>query len=356
MAKYNKNAAGLYETSMTISGKRVRFRGKTVAEVDRKIRERGEVEARGRPFSAVCDAWERDHAKEVRESTASIYAASTARAKAYFGARNVGDIKPIDVIRYVRGVEGKGFAKQTVSRDLTVVKQVFRHAVLCGDIDVSPAAEVSVSRGLPQTKRHALTEDQEQKVISCRKGKWWLMGLMLLYTGLRRGELLALTWQDIDRDAGVIHVTKKFNAAQHRVDQFLKSENGKRDVPLFGPLADAIPSMLHIGPIFTDEDGNLLDENKFTKVWKEYCSDAGLTTTDERGKMIPAVTPHCFRHSFSTICYEAGIDSRAAAAFLGDTEAITRNIYQELRDGKHATQAEKLDAYFRLRTDEAKTN
>lgn len=354
MAKYGKNERGMFETSRTINGKRVKFRGKTVAEVDRKILEYDIERKRGRMVAEIADEWYTSHEPRVAESTLVAYRYPVRRIKEYFTCR-AGEVKPLDCQRYITQFERQGYARQTVGVELAVLKMIFAHAVLAGDIDINPAVEVKRGKNLPQKKRTALTEEQEAKVESCRNGEWWLLGLMLLYTGCRRGELLALTWQDIDRNSGVIHVTKKLNYSYGntpRVETHLKSENGKRDIPILKPLADALPRN-RIGKIFTGPDGDYLTKSQLLSVWKQYCKDAELTETviGEGGKVeeVPTVTPHCFRHSFATICYEAGLDPKAAAALVGDTEEVVASIYTELRERHSATSADKVNAYLALR-------
>lgn len=348
---YQRKEDGLFETSRTINGKRVKFRGKTCAEVDRKILEYNTQKKQGRRLPEIADEWYRLHESEVRYSTYRTYSFAVDRIKRHFTQR-AGEIKPIDIKRYITDFERKGYAKTTVNVELVVLKQIFAHAVLQGDIDVSPAAEVRHGKNLPQGQRTALTEEQEILVENCRTGDWWLLGLMLLYTGCRRGELLALEWKDIDREAGVIHITKKLNYAYGntpKLENHLKSENGKRDIPLFKPLADALPRN-RIGRIFTNQDGDYLTASQLTNAWKEYCADAGLLCEKDGVKgLVPAVTPHCFRHSFATICFEAGVDPKAAAAFVGDTEEIVRSVYTELRSRHHASSAEKVNAFLEMR-------
>lgn len=109
--------------------------------------------------------------------------------------------------------------RKPVQTDLSVCKMICSYAVISGDIDVSPATEIRKSRGLPVKRREALTEEQEaivKRVSAERKAHFWLFGCLLLYTGMRRGEALALTYGDIDRKAGVIHVTKKLSYATGR--------------------------------------------------------------------------------------------------------------------------------------------
>lgn len=352
--KYYQRPDGLFETSRTVNGKRVKFRGRTCAEVDRKILEYNAERKQGRKLPEIADEWFAEREPDLSRSTYRVYKNAAERISSYFPMR-AREITPLDVKRYILQYERKGYARNTVQAELSVLRQIFSHAVLHGDIDVSPAAEVSYSKNLPEKKRSALTEEQEALVENCRTGDWWLLGLMLLYTGCRRGELLALEWKDIDRAAGVIHITKKLNYAYGnapKLEHHLKSKNGKRDIPLFKPLADALPRN-RIGKIFTDEHGNYLSAHKLNRVWREYCNDAGLTIWeyDDAGRIIETipVTPHCFRHSFSTICYEAGIDPKSAAAFLGDTEAVMRTVYTDLRQSHRGNSADKVNAFLEMR-------
>ena len=339
--KYYQRSDGLYETSRTINGKRVKFRGKTCREVDRKILEYQEKKEKGRTFYEVAEAWWNEKEPSMTAGTMNVYLPPFRRAKDYFTGY-VKEIRPIDVQNFILRFERQGYAKKTVTTQKSVVTQIFSYAVMCGDIDYSPASEVKISRNLPQKKRKALTVEQERAVQEYR-GKDWLLGMMLLYTGCRRGELLALTWQDIDREAGVIHIDKKlsWNESYYPiVEHHLKSENGRREIPLLAPLAAVLPRN-RVGIIFAGVDG-YLNLGEIRKMWKDYVAAVGLD----------GITPHCFRHSFATICYEAGVDSKSAAAFLGDTEIVTQNFYQELRGHHHLRGVELLNTYLAARDEQ----
>lgn len=352
--KYYQRPDGLFETSRTINGRRVVFRGRSCREVDQKLLAYQEERKNGRKLPVIADEWEREHAKDVREKTMITYKPAIARICTHFPGA-VGKITPLDVKRYVVGLGRRGYAKSTVGIDLTVLHQILDHAVLSGDIDINPALAVKLPKDLPETKRPALTPEQELAVETCRRGDWWYMGLILLYTGIRRGELLALEWQDIDRRAGVIHITKKVNyvgSSRPVLEPWLKSKNGKRDVPLLQPLADALPRN-RVGKICPGKDGGYMQEQEFYRAWREFCRDAGMTKTvvDDNGQTreVPAVTPHQARHSFATICYEANLDTLATASILGDSEAVTRGVYIELRDAHKKESAERVEAYLTSR-------
>lgn len=352
--KYHVRPDGLHEAIRTINGKRVAFRGKTDREVDRKILEYREEVKQGRAFPVIADEWERAHEAEIAESTRRVYAYAVKRLKDAFPG-SASEVRPLDVKRYISGFESQGRSANSVQIELSVCKMIFAHAVLAGDIDVSPATEVKKSRGLPVKKRTALTEEQEAAVKAAglaKQGHWWLFGYLLLYTGMRRGEALALSYADIDRKAGVIHVTKKLSyaAGQNPVmEDCLKSDNGLRDIPLLPPLANALPKN-RVGLLFPGADGGFMRASEITGNWRKYCRDLGLNEIvklDDGGTQeIFPITPHCFRHSFATICYEAGLDPRQAANLLGDTPEVVEAVYTHLRNGRRQTAREKLFAHF----------
>lgn len=353
--KYYQRPDGLFEAIRTINGKRVAFRGKTCREVDRKILEYREDLSRGRKFPVVADEWERlFEASGISEGTRTAAARSVKRLKAAFPGY-ISDIRPIDVWRHVKQFEQKGYCASYVAGELSIMRRIFSHAVIAGDIDASPAAEVQKSKNLPAGRRRALTKEQELAVMNCREGEWWLLGMFLLFTGCRIGELLALRWEDIDRSAGVIHITKKLNysyGSTPRLEYHLKSTNGTRDIPLLDPLRRVLPHD-RIGLIFPGKDGEPLTAHKRRVAWAAYCRAVGFVEMEylDNGQIQETfpITPHCFRHSFATICYEAGVDAWSAAAMLGDTREVLEGVYQELRDDHKRAAAAKLEDYTRER-------
>lgn len=337
-AKYYQRSDGLFEAIRTINGKRVAFRGKTCREVDKKMLAYQEKEERGRTFSEVADAWYEDRLVSVSESSGAAYANTLKALSADIGELYVKEVKPIQCQRLLELMASKGYKFGTIKLAKTVLMQVFRYAVIQGDIDISPAAEIRLPRGLNRTKRESLTPEQIKAVTECRNGDWWLMGLAFLWTGCRRGELMALRYEDIDRKARTITINKKYCYVKGKstFEAHTKTEAGMRTIPLFSPLADALPKD-RIGLIFHNPDGSHLEQHQIKRAWEQYREDAGLPKH---------ITPHYFRHTFATICYNAGADAKETAAILGHAnESITMEIYTHLTSEKRSSAAEKIEAY-----------
>ena len=354
-AKYHVRKDGLHESIRTINGKRVAFRGKTDKEVDRKILEYREEEERGRTVGKVADEWQAARESEIMEATRVAYKAPLARLLDEMGDRCIRDVKPIQLERLLLDMQAKGYSFGTVKLTLSIIKQVFRWAVVHGDIDVSPAAELRTPRGLPRKERDSLTAEQIRAVTEYR-GEGWLLGLMLLYTGCRRGELLALRYEDIDRKAGTITINKKisFATGQPVLEHHTKTDAGMRTIPLLSPVAEALPKN-SIGPIFHEDDGGYLKQHHFSGLFRAVCDGCGLfeVETIERGSAVLQVpkytiSPHWFRHTFATICYDAGVDAKSAAAIMGHAdESITIELYTHLTRSREQKSAEKLEAFIK---------
>lgn len=338
--KYYVRPDGLHESIRKINGKRVAFRGKTDREVDRKILEYREEADKGWTFAQAADLWYEAKEKEVRHATYRSYGNTLRRLKKRFDEERIKEIMPDEIQAYIRAFERQGYSRDTVQLEISVLRMVFDYAVTRrteSGLAINPALSVRKSKGLPCRKRPALTEEQEKLVRQAaakKQGDWWLLGYFLMYSGCRRGEALALSYSDIDRKHNVIRINKKLNydaVSAPALEGFTKSENGMRTIPLLKPLADVLPKN-RVGLLFpSPKTGDFLSRSELARVWKEYCRDTGLVERGEGKKEIFPVSPHCFRHSYATICFEAGIDARSAASFLGDSVAVMEKVYVELR-------------------------
>jgi integrase len=274
----------------------------------------------------------------VSNWTNNSYRVACDRIEVAIGDMFVKEVKAVDCQRILENMVAQGYRQGTVKVQKTVIVQLFRWSVIQGDIDISPAAAVTLPRKISKKSRYPLTAEQIKAVTECREGEWWLLGLAFLWTGCRRGELLALRYEDIDRVNKRITINKKldYSTGVPKLENHTKTEAGMRTIPLLSPLANALPKD-RIGLIFHDGEGGYINQSAFMKIWKEYQDIIGLA--DE-------ITPHFFRHTFATICYDAGAGSKEAAAMLGHaSDQVTMEIYTHLSKQKQEIAADCMERY-----------
>ena len=229
----------------------------------------------------------------------------------------------------------QGYARRTVQMHRDVLNMIFNYAIVAGYLTVNPVAAVSMPRNLPKEKRELPEDDALAAVRAGLDAPFGLFALVCYYAGLRRGEALALAFEDVDRERGLIYVTKSVefigNTPQVKTP---KTVAGYRTVPLLDPLAQALPE--GTGLIFPREDGGLLTKTQFRKRWLAYCDAIGFQ-----------LTAHQLRHGFATLLYEAGVADKAAQELLGHSSiSVTRDVYTHIRQARREATAKQLNEFL----------
>ena len=284
-------------------------------------------------FEQLADAWAERHFERIASKTAEAYTAPLRRLKEHF-AGPAADVTAAQIQAYLVEMGKSGYARRTVQMSRDVLNMVFNAAILDGVLTVNPCAAVSLPRNLPSTRRE-LPEDAAIEAVKNGVGEpFGLFALICLYAGLRRGEVLALRYEDIDRAARLIHVDKAVEYVGN--DPKIKAPKtaaGVRDVPLLQPLADAIPEGR--GLIFCREDGKLLTKIQYRKSWQKYCAAIGCD-----------ITAHQLRHGYATLLFEAGIPDKDAQELLGHSSIqVTRDIYTHIRSTRRQETADHLNTF-----------
>lgn len=279
-------------------------------------------------FENVAEAWDDYHAASVAYNTNECYKAPLKQIKEYFAGVYIQDVKPLDVDRFIRRqFAAYNYSRHTLQIRLNVLNMIFNYAILVGYVETSPCAAVEVPRKAAQRKRDIPAPAEIEAVKSHSTEKDGLFAFFLLYTGCRRGEALAMRYEDIDRQNKVIHITKtviwKDGAAT--IQPHTKTSAGMRVVPLLEPLERVLPDLTS-GQIFTNKDGELYRSMQFQYFWRKYCERVGIS-----------ITPHQLRHAYATILYDAGLPVKDSQALLGHASAeVTQDIYQHITEAKRA--------------------
>lgn len=346
---------GLFEKKLTIGGKRTVFRGKTEREVIHKIAAYEEKNERGAMFVDVSASWWEQHEPQLKYGSVHVYKAAKARADERYWDASVKDIDAAEIHAFLLTLAKKGYAHKTVKNQLTVLRQIFLFALMHRQIKTLPTDGVSVPSGLTHTTRNVLPPNAA-KIIKNTQPDEFLLPILILYTGARCGEALALQWQDIDFKENTISISKAIVHHSNRpVVSETKTKNANRIVPLLAPLKkilDAQPS--HIAAQYIIGGDAPLTKSAFCKQWERYCRNNHLAHKDEArtqksGRTVWAcdIDRHTLRHEYATILYDAGIDAKVAQELLGHADlSTTLNIYTHIRQSKLSEAATTLNAFF----------
>lgn len=185
---------------------------------------------------------------------------------------------------------------------------------------------------LPKLVRKAVTvfTKQEQRQLERyieNSGNTNDIGILLsLYTGIRIGELCALSWENIDLKRGVISIihtlyrvrTEKGKKKTELVLSVPKSETSIRDIPLPDFLIAKLKAIEKGSGFFINRNGKLVEPTVYARRYKAILKEAGIRN----------VKYHCTRHTFATRALEIGMDIKTLSEILGHSSpTVTLNIY-----------------------------
>ena len=339
MAKLQKRADGRYQRSITDkNGKRVYFYGTSERELNRKILEYQEEQARSRTFSEIADAWWSEAYDQLAHQTVKGYKPALAKALEEFGEDPIDVIQPKDIQSFFKIMALQGYAAKTIANHRIVLNQIFNYAIVEGELQYNPCVSIKIPRTAKKTPREAASTSDEDKIL--HSDHEWLFPLFALLTGLRKGEILALQWKDIDFDTNIIHVTKSIeHVGEEPRIKTPKTESGTRIVPLLSVLKQRIEPHRNKPDkfIFSDDGGKTPLRNKrYHKLYSDYSKEVGITCT-----------AHQLRHSYATIAVEEDVNPKDLQNALGHADiTTTMNIYAEARKKSVEKVAEKLNLRY----------
>lgn len=335
-AKYYVRPDGLHEAIRIIDGKRVAFRGKTDAEVERKMLAwRGEQKEKTR-FKPIAEAWWNEMEPTWAYNTLRGYKASYARAVDHYGLSYVADITPEDVKTYIDDFSRGGRSRQVVVTLLQIIRQILDYAVLKQYISINPARAVKPPRNLPRGHREALEKSEIEAIKAHRTEPLYLFPFLIYETGCRYGEALGLRWEDVDRANKLIHIQRSvYYMSSAPLLKAPKTERGLRSVPLLDDLDAVFPRKLPKGYIFSEDGGKTpLRKGRAIKLYDAFRDASGVTATC-----------HQIRHGYATALFEAGVEPKIAQQLLGHAQlSTTMDIYTHIRKDALQAAAQKMNA------------
>lgn len=271
------------------------------------------------------------------------------------GGMKLTAITKLDLNRFYRTLEASGrmdkghvgepLSAATVRHVHTLLSQIFAAAVEDDLLRKNPAKSATPPTKLeaapPEMQTWSAAEARSFLQWSRSRGDYlWLGWFLLLSTGLRRGELLALRWRDIDFDRGTIFVGRSLShvkeAGVKPVISFNRPKSGKgRAIDIDGQLVEALKkhhdSIERVAPelgkadalIFHNRFGRPHNPVQFSKQWRDRVAQAQRDIED-----LPTLHLHELRHTHATLLLTEGVHPKIVSERLGHASvSITMEVY-----------------------------
>lgn len=348
MASIYKRPDGKWCGQVNRKGKRKSFYGKTKKEVEQKIiKYENDINTFGTEVKSTnITLAELMHKYLFTVAHGSLSASTFERYESIqrvhildsaLGSMSVQDINNIDVQEYLN-------AKECSKASLVKIKRLIKHTLDFGiknNMIRSNAASEVVMPKMADAKEIIILDVEEQKkyIEALELTRYKLLFITTLYSGLRRGEAMALKWLNVDTTKMEINVcesykrVKKFDvdgSHEHTVDKKKpKTKKGTRIIPIPSFINEMLKEEYNrtkpapTDLVFKSANGTHLKDSNIRRAQIAVCNNANIRY----------VSFHSLRHTYATRLIEAGVDVKTVSELLGhSTVELTLNTYVHSTD------------------------
>lgn len=251
----------------------------------------------------------------------------------------------------------KYLSNSSIDKIFEQFKQAFNYASNRGYITRNPMINVIKPKSLKKNKKvRALTVEEQQKFTN------WLINrnpidfpyknafLIQMYSGLRIGETLALTYNDIDLKNKRIHINKTLTKNKENktiMGNSTKTYAGIREVPVPNSLYPHLVEQMRISKEFKNNPEKLLFKSDKSNYIETQDVNRALKLVLKYNWGINDITTHNLRHTYGTRCIEAGMQPVVLQRLLGHTDiSTTLNTYTDVLNEFKKEEIEKLNDYY----------
>lgn len=278
------------------------------------------------------------------------------------GKENIKNIRAIDITMLYNKMSNDGYAYSTITRCNSILITMFDDAMSNGIVEGNPArGAVKISKTLPE-ERHALSVNEQKRFFDFIENhpvynKYLPFFSVGFGTGLRIGEILGLTWNDIDFERNIISVNHTLMcindyATDGKMRYHInspKTKTSNREVPMIPNVSALLLELKNNGTksdycidgysdfVFLSKAGKPYLQAKIREKIKNIViqinKEEDKRTKDKNKDPLyfEYFSPHCMRHTFATRCYENGVKIKAIQKMLGHNSIkMTMDIYTHL--------------------------
>lgn len=345
------------------------FSGKSEAEVKRKIREYnkegGHIPANKISVSDYATNWLESYKKPAlkRSSYDRLENTVNHQIKPSIGMIQLQQLTSDDIQKMLADLQKAGKSYSSIKKAHDCIGAITHHALIAGDIEKDPMILVTMpNKGQFDTKEIRIFSQNEARAIVEEVGRTYSNGnpvypygeayILMLNTGIREGELIALLRDDWDEKAGTIRVTRTSQSVKKRgedgkakgyelITNTTKTYSGERTIHLNAAATAAVKSMVKRYPnskyLMCNSKGDIIPPANFTRSFYRILENVGIKKTG----------PHALRHTFASFCFANGVDVKTVSKILGHASIqITLNTYIHLLEGTEKDAVLSLDTFL----------
>lgn len=284
------------------------------------------------------------------------------------GNFNINDITQFQIRELIKKLDEQGYKYETKNKVKILLIDMFNKAMIDEFVRKNPAKGISVKRKEDKDIKVLSAEDQSD-FFDCCKGTFYdNFFVVAVSTGMRIGELAALRWEDIEFENKLIHVRRTLVYQKYEKDkgktfhfELPKTKTSFRDIPINRQCEIALkkqymqknvisdkapvekmPEEQYRDLLFTTRFNTPLNSQIICEAIEKIVNEINTTrdVIDEMEKF----SCHCFRHTFATRCFEAGIKPKTVQGYLGHaTLQMTMDLYTSVLKEHQMEEMDKLD-------------
>ncbi len=340
--------------------------GKTQAEVAQKLREITAEIGQG-IFKEACKLtmgewsiiWDKDYLISVKPRTQEAYRSILCtHIRPELGAIKLEALNAHTIQHFYNGLSQKGLSAKTVKNVHGVLHELLQQAVRIGYLRMNPSDACTLPRVVKKEIK-PLGDDAIRQFLEAIQGhRFEILLMVTLFTGLREGEVLGLSWDRVDFNKGTLLIDRQLQRAKDETGKrryslvSLKNDKWRRITP-----ADFVMELLRrqwsrqaewrlrAGPawedsglVFTNELGEHLSPYTVYHNFKRLAASIGL----------PEARVHDLRHSYAVAAIKSGDDIKTVQGNLGHaTASFTLDVYGHVTDQMKRDSAERMQKFIK---------
>ena len=306
--------------------------------------------------------------KVIRNNTKMYYTQLFSKhIEPSLGKKKLKDITQLNIKALLKELDQKGYHYETKNKVRIMLLDMFDKAMIDNYVLKNPCKGIRLARDEKKDTR-VFSREEQMEFFECSKGTFYdNLFVVAVSTGLRQGEICALTWDDIDFEKKEISVTKTLLYQKLEGDtqkEFHlnppKTRTSKRTVPISRQCEMALKKQyIQRNNVMARKSAkplagfeNLLFTTKFgTPICDQILIDAIRRIVDEINlcrdelEQFEMFSSHCFRHTFATRCFEAGIQPKTVQTYLGHaTLQMTMDLYTSVLENHKQEEMQKLES------------